>query len=693
MPISKFSPLNSLVDTTANKLCYIACYEDDDISRTSAAACNVFLSKGDYTSGCSFKAAAKAAVSLPAGNQADLKEGDENFISSLEPSFEVTPTIVTTAVNGVRALAIESSNEKEQAEASGASNFLSRLKERVYRKATAQPASVTTANIKQRIAKLFVEQSTANAVKATDIHWCFLTEGRRRNWIDLPLGLGCKPADNHFKFHPKLFASVKRMQSQLNDRVQKIVSKRVTVALNQDFLGLPHVEAISLEKFWKLAEEQTTQQKDLMALKERFETFQKGINDRLIVKNKKFRDLYNPKTARELYNGTANDPTDEGFKKFLSGHRTQIANYVKTEMAKFWELKENKPLHAEFKKLKIDFEKYLSVKVIELFDNLVDEYAKHSYERFHRLFVVHTDFVNRIGMLQDSLYQKYKYPWKKIYTLMQDRTANTDQNYRKTQGKHLKDKELNKVAIKEGNQSIPGCLVRSGYINTMSIIFPKSKAKNSENFMFWQDAHTIPFPGIFSWKYSNGLSKTDFGVLKERFKSKNPLEVNEDFRKLFIDTCQDSKPNDVINTCIPLVVNWALMYSSETSHGPKICNDLDHFTEVRILDKTKTYKELLRYGLLRMLKKALKQQHSNKNAKKESVKDLTIGNCAGNHSKYLSISRDTLKSEIRAMAKRVTIVGMLKMQMLSHAFLAIQAAEASVPDVQHNTHQDFNAFE
>lgn len=227
-----------------------------------------------------------------------------------------------------------------------------------------------------------------------------------------------------------------------------------------------------------------------------------------------------------------------------------------------------------------------------LLEELRNQHHLHSLSRFQRLINCHSQFVNGMAYLFQAIERKSgdKEAIRGIVSEMihhaskdptKEKSATSTGFYRDIQGK-AKDKTLS-----EADRSFNA---------KMGFIFKKAMRTNL--FVERADAHTMPFPAVFSWspeklqeKLKDHSITVNTGLAKKRLTkeaysiSDKKLIVQEAIDRLGVDLKSDI--GQFIWEAMCLVVELGLREASETELFPVFINkNLDGLSEVKLADKS-----------------------------------------------------------------------------------------------------------
>ncbi|WP_068470189.1 hypothetical protein [Candidatus Protochlamydia phocaeensis] len=227
-----------------------------------------------------------------------------------------------------------------------------------------------------------------------------------------------------------------------------------------------------------------------------------------------------------------------------------------------------------------------------LLKELASEHQVHTFNRFTKLFSCHANFVNsmiyllkkmELKSIQPTIIQNIVVDMLSHAHLEENESACTGDHefYRKMQGKGEGGKLLTaKNAI---------------FNEKMKYIFRKA---TRQQFISRQDAHTIPFPGVFSWdvkKLKEKLEAQSISVSEnapDRYITSGTfkaLNIEKNRMKLVqeaIDQLETEIPTnegEFIHAALLIIMKLTLVQASETEAMPEFINQqLDQLSEVKL---------------------------------------------------------------------------------------------------------------
>lgn len=590
-------------------------------------------------------------------------------------------------------------------------------------------------------------------VSTSDYHWCWAVSDKRREGRFSLESLNHAPRFNEFlAAHPKLWLS----HSALSQEIEKTISDNLLPMLKvkwrnefftenpHEFIGIADMYSLeqedsswSMSEFWRYAIEQEVEKKEFSDLQTRWNAHRDSLLKELsakfpqleaLIKNDPQADFIQSQMEKEKNEKTGDDKTkslfnnrrtsvpkklQKDYEHFVAGHNKDISSfkaYVNKSHAEFWKDLPNKPFAERMQNHERNFLINCSKEIYSEIKSLLDEYQQHSFERFHRLFKIHASYINNILIAGTSAEVAAKekpsgeesvqaYVLKRMLNITEHNTVARNESYRSTQGA-------------ETYRESAACFhERSRFNKTISMIFTKSLTEKSL-IMKWEDAHTVPAPGLFSWqvvlpkknsgsnaaanneadkKENNLVHKIDSVILQNPFL--NAFTDEEDIKAAFqchiYETFKEVNTLDrAINNIMFEISLWSLLQTSETEHLPHICNMIDQYSEYQIsqfiecdqkqkseknLSTAKDYKSVLREGLLNLLKQSISSKTG----------EVTFANVVNSQRIYCEATKKSLRkklddlkrdySETTDPSERVYIL--MQRQMLGSHYAALRYAE------------------
>lgn len=285
--------------------------------------------------------------------------------------------------------------------------------------------------------------------------------------------------------------------------------------------------------------------------------------------------------------------------------KSKALKVLRKEDAKFWDLLDDHAL-ASIQKFKTEFEAHISSNLYAEARLLMDEYSKHALLRFEKFIQIHSDFTYRSLIIIDTLSENPE--GKKLFISVFKNIISSfmniyDNGFRDIQGSHK-----NHLDPHHGQAQVSECSKAfSDKFKALKIGF---STEFIQTFLIeLQDAHTIPFPGIFSWNFRKigslkVVQEAGISFNTETIKTVKVSKVIHTMTREDIDTAfaeelrmhlqecdQDTKK--FIADALYFLHQPSLFASSETQHLPTLCNKVDGVTEERIV----TFRKDISQGL------------------------------------------------------------------------------------------------
>lgn len=325
---------------------------------------------------------------------------------------------------------------------------------------------------------------------------------------------------------------------------------------------------------------------------------------------------------------------------------------------KFWELIENKPFHAIMKRFQREFiDSEMSASVEELNSMLID-YKKHVFARFPLFLRAHHCFLEGYRVLNlclagDRPLQEAMHGWalRSIESTVKDAISASVKGktsakplYRLVQGSH------DKIAV--DTHRCQALTERS-----VKRLIPLCGASKADKKLGMERAHTMPFPGVFSWTASPKETVEKDCLLisrpKESTISKEILELNGAALKeaLSIEIQSILKrhggiPNPrFVMDALHSISTLSLVKASETHHLFGMFNGYDHCSESEIVTSVPGgYKGLIAQGLKASMEYV---------AKRETSESISLEDVARLQRPYLQATFASTKEKMQTLSRQL----------------------------------------